>query len=219
MTASVVMQPPISTTIVIVVIILALMLFTTALVVVLLVWFQRKKKKSMLNLTAEPKKCDTSTELFDTNDASYSFIGIDNNLSREEGNYAMVENINQIKAQKYSSVSQAVNRSSKSEVVKSDDEHNLQDTGQLYAVVDKSAKKRIAVEEDKADATLDNSGVYSVIDRKAYENAESEVHDITGLYAIVDKSAKKKKKAETQDLSQLYAVVDKTKKIQNSNEQ
>ena len=189
---------------------------TIALVVVFLVCFQQKRKNATPAVTASPV-FDITTEMSDkisTRNIGYSAIGSNQNDSNEESVYATVDNNNQVNNNKYSPESPAVHESSVNEDVQSNGEH-LQDVGQLYAVVDKNAKK-IAMKK-KAGKTLDISGVYSVIDNGAdatIECEESELHDTAELYAIVDKSTKKKI-SEKQDLSQLYAVVDKSMKSKN----
>ena len=210
-------SPSNSTAVIIVVVFVMVALFVAiALVVVFLVCFQQKRKNATPAVSASPV-FDT-TEMSDkisTRDICFSAIASNQNDSNyEESDYATVDNNNQVHNNKPSPESPEVHKSSVNEDVQSKGEH-LQDVGQLYAVVDKNAKK-IAMKK-RVGKSLDVSGVYSVIDNEAdaiIECEESELHDIAELYATVDKSAKKKI-SEKQDLSQLYAVVDKSMKSKN----
>ena len=210
-------SPSIITAVIIVVVFVMVALFVAiALVVVFLVCFQQKRKNAKPAVTASPV-FDITTEMSDkisTQDNNYHAIGSNQNDSNEESDYATVDNNNQVNNNKPSPESPEVHKSSMNEDVQSNGEH-IQDVGQLYAVVDKNAKK-IAMKK-KAGKSLDISGVYSVINNEAdatIECEESELHDIAELYATVDKSAKKKI-SENQDLTQLYAVVDKSMKSKN----
>ena len=191
------------------------LIIAITLLVVFVVWFQRKRKNATPAVTASPVFHTEMSDKISTQDNNYSAIGSNQNDSNyEESDYATVGNNNQVNNNKPSPESPEVHKSSVNEDVQSNGEH-LQDVGQLYAVVDKNAKK-IAMKE-KAGNTLDISGVYSVINNEAdatIECKESELHDTAELYATVDKSAKKKI-SEKQDLSQLYAVVDKSMKSKN----
>ena len=98
----------------------------------------------------------------------------------------------------------------------------VQDVSDLYAVVDKSARKKKELPEGKIAVQ------YSTTCNKKVPNSKSEVQNLSGLYAAVDKSARNKKKlpedkmavynneesnkSEVQDVSDLYATVDKSAK-------
>ena len=69
--------------------------------------------------------------------------------------------------------------------VDNNDEAETKDISEMYAVVDKSAKKKKVIQRDE---------------------------DISEMYSVVDKSAKKKYKQTDEDISEMYSIVDKGEK-------
>ena len=219
------------TTIIIAVILSSAVSTVPVILIILLLCFRKscfkKKEKNipmqfkMSERSADDSVCD-STSLTDEQSKSdgepvYSVVNKHAKKTNEEEAGKDDEEIIGEMSVYYSTVS------NKEESIKCE----VQDVSDLYAAVDKRARKKNESPEKK------KAVHYSTTCNKEEPNSKSEVQDVSDLYAAVDKSARKKKKlpedklavhystvcnneepnkSEVQDVSDLYATVDKSAK-------